>query len=380
MKKSLHPFFAVMVVLVLVLAACAPATPAPTEPPATQAPTEVPATEMPATEAPTEAPATEAPTVAPPTPTPPPPPVCDKLSDAPAAPAAGELGSADNPIVITFVPSGDTGKITVAGTAIADCLSQMTGLNFKMEVGTTFAASIEALGAEKAQVSFLNTFSVLLAEQKYGVVPALVAIRKYATNDLDSDKALGGELEPFYKGQFIAGADTGIKSFADLKGKTFCFVDPNSTSGYIVPRIILKANGIDPDADFAATQNAGSHPNVAVAVYKGDCDAGVTFINVLTDASANLQATYPDITDKVTVFAVTDRIPNDGMQFIKSLDPKLQAVIVEGMMAMVHDPGGKAVLKSLYNYDAFQQVEPNFYDDFANVLKAAGVDPATLVK
>ena len=380
MKKSLHPFFAVMVVFVLVLAACAPATPAPTEPPATQAPTEVPATEMPATEAPTEAPATEAPTVAPPTPTPPPPPVCDKLSDAPAAAAAGELGSADNPIVITFVPSGDTGKITVAGTAIADCLSQMTGLNFKMEVGTTFAASIEAMGAEKAQVSFLNTFSVLLAKQKYGVVPALVAIRKYATNDLDPDKALGGELEPFYKGQFIAGADTGIKSFADLKGKTFCFVDPNSTSGYIVPRIILKANGIDPDADFAATQNAGSHPNVAVAVYKGDCDAGVTFINVLTDASANLQATYPDITDKVTVFAVTDRIPNDGMQFIKSLDPKLQAVIVEGMMAMAQDPGGKAVLKSLYNYDTFQQVEPTFYDDFAKVLKAAGVDPASLVK
>lgn len=382
MKKSLHLFLAVMAVLVLVLSACAPATPAPTEPPATQAPTEVPPTEAPATEAPTatEAPATEAPTAVPPTATPPPPPVCDKLSDAPAAPAAGGLGSADNPIVITFVPSGDTGKITVAGTAIADCLSQMTGLNFKMEVGTTFAASIEAMGAEKAQVSFLNTFSVLLAEQKYGVVPALVAIRKYATNDLDPDKALGGELEPFYKGQFIAGVDTGIKSFADLKGKTFCFVDPNSTSGYIVPRIILKANGIDPDTDFAATQNAGSHPNVASAVYKGDCDAGVTFINVLTDASANLQATFPDITDKVTVFAVTDRIPNDGMQFIKSLDPKLQAVIVEGMMAMANDPGGKAVLKSLYNYDAFQKVEPTFYNDFAKVLKAAGVDPATLVK
>ena len=74
-------------------------------------------------------------------------------------------------------------------------------------------------------------------------------------------------------------------SFADLKGKTFCFVDPNSTSGYIVPRIILKANGIDPDTDFKATQNAGSHQNVATAVYKGDCDAGVTFIDVLTDAA-----------------------------------------------------------------------------------------------
>jgi len=378
MKKSLHMLLAVIAVFAFAISACGPAaTPTPTQPPATEAPTTEPPTAAPPTDTAIPAPTD---TAAPPTPTPPPPPVCDKLADAPEAPAAGALGSADNPIVITFVPSGDTGKITTAGTAIADCLTQMTGYDFKIEVGTTFAASIEAMGAEKAQVSFMNTFSVLLAEQKYGVIPALVAIRKYATNDIDPDKDLSGQPEPFYKGQFIAGADKGIKSFADLKGKSFCFVDPNSTSGYIVPRIILKANGIDPDADFSATQNAGSHPNVAVAVYKGDCDAGVTFINVLTDASANLQATYPDITTKVTVFAVTDKIPNDGMQFIKSLDPKLQAVIVEGMLAMAKDPGGKAVLKSLYNYDSFEQVQPDFYNDFAEVLKKAGVDPATLVK
>jgi phosphonate transport system substrate-binding protein len=360
----------------MLLSACgAPATAAPV---ATVAPTMAAATEAPtATVAPTAAPAA---TAVPPSPTPLPAPVCSKLPDAPAAPAAGKLGSADKPIVITFVPSGDTGKITKAGSAIADCLTQMTGLTFKMEVGTTFAASIEAMGAEKAQVSFLNTFSVLLAEQKYGITPALVSIRKYATNDLDPDKALGGELEPFYKGQFIASTASGIKSFADLKGKTFCFVDPNSTSGYIVPRIILKANGIDADTDFKATQNAGSHPNVAIAVYKGDCDAGVTYINVLTDASAKLADTYPDIADKVSVFAVTERIPNDGMQFIKSLDPKLKAVIVEGMLAMAKDPGGKGVLKSLYNYDAFQEVKPDFYNDFGAVLKKAGVDPASLVK
>jgi phosphonate transport system substrate-binding protein len=373
-KRLTILLFSVLLAASMVLSACAPATtPAPV---ATEAPTTAPvATEAPTT-APTTAPATAAPTAAPTVPAP----VCNKLPDAPPAPAAGQLGSPDNPIVITFVPSGDTGKIAKAGGAIADCLSQMTGLSFKEEVGTSYAASIEALGAEKAQVSFLNTFSVLLAEQKYGVIPALVAVRKYSTNDLDPDKNLGGQLEPFYKGQFIANVNSGIKSFADLKGKTFCFVDPNSTSGYIVPRIILKANGIDPDTDFKATQNAGSHPNVAIAVYKGDCDAGVTYINVLTDTSANLAATYPDITSKVIVFADTDRIPNDGMQFVKSLDPKLQAVIVEGMLAMAQDPGGKAVLKSLYAYDAFQKVDPTFYDDFAAVLKKAGVDPATLVK
>ena len=164
-KRLTFALVALAVSLSLILAACAPA-PAPTEAPA--APTEA----MPE---PTQAPPTEAPTAAPPTPTPPPPPVCDKMADAPAAPAAGALGSADNPIVITFVPSGDTGKITKAGTAIADCLAGLTGLAFKMEVGTSFAASIEALGAEKAQVSFLNTLSALLAASKYGVYPVLLA-------------------------------------------------------------------------------------------------------------------------------------------------------------------------------------------------------------
>ena len=175
----------------------------------------------------------------------------------------------------------------------------MTGLTFKIEVGTTFAASIEAMGANKAQVGFLNTFSDLLAEQKYEIVPALAVLRKYNTNDVDPDKAEAGKMTPFYKGQFIANKASGIKTLADLKGKTFCFVDPNSTSGYIIPRIILKANGIDPDKDFKATQNAGSHNNVGIAVYKGDCDAGVTYIDVLTDAAANLKGKYPDIADKV---------------------------------------------------------------------------------
>ncbi len=372
--KKLYVALSLILLATMFLAACGPAaTPTPAPVPPTAVPTVAP------TEAPTEAPtvaATTAPTAAPTVP----PPVCDKLADAPAAPAAGQLGAADNPIVITFVPSGDTGKITKAGTGIADCLSKQTGLAFKIEVGTTFAASIEAMGAEKAQVSFLNTFSVLLAEQKYGVIPALVAIRKYATNDVDPDKALAGQLQPFYKGQFIAGASTGIKSFADLKGKTFCFVDPNSTSGYIVPRIVLKANGIDPDKDFKATQNAGSHNNVAIAVYKGDCDAGVTYIDVLTDATANLAATYPDITQKVSVFADTDRIPNDGVQFVKTLDPKIQTAIADGLVAMAQDPGGNAILKGLYTIAGFQKIDATFYDDFAAVLKKAGVDPATLVK
>jgi phosphonate transport system substrate-binding protein len=368
MRKLSVLVLAILVASMLLAACATPATPVATEAPTAVPPTAVPATAVPATAVP--------PTAIPATPVPP---ACTPLPNPPVA-KAGELGSPDKPIVLAFVPSGDTGKISKAGNAIADCLGKMTGLSFKIEVGTSFAASIEAMGAQKAHVGFLNTFSILLAEAKYQIVPALAVLRKYNTNAIDPDKDLAGKLEPFYKGQFITKTDSGIKALTDLKGKTFCFVDPNSTSGYIIPRILLKAAGVDPDVDLKAATNAGSHNNVGIAVYKGDCDAGVTFIDVLTDKTANLAGTYPDIATKVTAFVDTVRIPNDGVQYIKELDPALQAVITDGLLAMAKDPGGNAVLKGLYSINEFQKIDATFYDEFLAVMKAAGVDPASLVK
>ena len=123
-KRLTFSLLALIVVFAMTLSACgSAATPAPTAMPAptqapaatdTQAPTAVPAT---ATAAPTAKPTAV-------------PPVCNKLPDAPAAPAAGQLGASDTPITIAFVPSGESGVIATASSAIADCLNKMTGLNY----------------------------------------------------------------------------------------------------------------------------------------------------------------------------------------------------------------------------------------------------------
>lgn len=349
--------------LTLVVMACAGA-PTPTPLPPTQAPPPPPTQAPPTQPPPTQAPPTQA--AVQPTATVPPP-KCDKLEGMPTV-KAGDLGSPENPIVITLVPSGDVPTITKAGTEIADCLSKLTGLSYKIEVGTSYAASIEALGAGKAQFGFLNTFSAILAKEKYGVTPLLVALRPYK-----------GKLENFYQGQFIANKASGIKTIADLKGKTFCFVDPNSTSGAIIPQIVLKANGIDPQKDLKATQFAGSHDNVAIAVYKGDCDAGSTFVDVRTD-SAPIKQNYPDMVEKVDVFYITDNIPNDGLQVAKGVDPALIDATVKGLLFIAEDAGGKAMLRNLYSYRGLAKIEPNFYDDFEALLKKAGVDPASLIQ
>ncbi len=351
MKKSLFALFSVLIMSALVLSACAQPTPAATGTPE------------------------------PPTPTPEPAPVCTLMENPPVV-EAGALGSPENPIVIAFVPSGDTGKISTAGQGIAGCLNGITGLSFKVEVGTSFGASIEALGAGKAQIGFLNTFSALLAKEKYGIGPSLVNVREYNTNPIDPDKDLGGTMQPFYKGQFIAKADSGITKLEDLKGKTFCFVDANSTSGYVIPNILMKAAGIDPEVDLASYTFAGSHDNVAISVYKGDCDAGVTYIDVMSDSAANLSATYPDIQEKVKAFAVTERIPNDGVQFIPTFPEEFKTAVINGLLAMTQEdnPGGRYLLKSLYSINGYVQVDEDYYQPFLEILKAAGVNPADLVK
>lgn len=314
-----------------------------------------------------------APTAVPPTA---PPPTCALIPGL-AAPAAGALGSPDKPITIAFVPSGDVPTITKAGNAVANCLTKMTGWTYNIQVATSFGAAIEAIGAGKAQISFLNTFAILLGEKKYGIIPVLVAARKYSTVDIDPDKGLAGQLETFYKGQFITKNDSGVKAIGDLKGKTFCFVDPASTSGYIVPTIFMKANGLNPESDVKGTFS-GSHDNVALAVYHGDCDAGATFIDARTDAAVVKAAA--DISTTTAPFFVTDRIPNDGMQVAKDLDPKIASTTVDAILAMMADPGGHAAIKSAYAYDSLQKVDPTFYDAFGAVLVKAGVDPSSYVK
>lgn len=274
--------------------------------------------------------------------------------------AAPKLGTEQNPIVMSFVPSGDTSQITLGGQQIADMLKAKTGLNYKVTIGTSFGASVEAMGANQAQIGWLNTFSYLLAHQKYGVEVGLTIVRN------KSD---------FYNGQIIVNNASSVKTVADLKGKKFCFVDPNSTSGYVIPRIVLKANGVDPDKDLGSTTNAGSHNNVAIAVYKGDCDAGATFV----DARTSVQKDYPDIMDKTSVLIVSPNIPNDTVSFTKDFPADLKDQTIKALLDISNTDDGKKALQTIYQISGFSQHDDTFYTPFQDYLKQAGIDVTTMV-
>ena len=266
-----------------------------------------------------------------------------------------ELGTADNPIVMAFVPSLDSQEVLASGDAIATMLEEETGLVVEPNVGTDFAAVREAMGAGQAHVGWLNTFNYILASEKYEVEVGLVTQRYGATS---------------YLGQINVGADTGITTIEDLKGKVMCWVDPNSTSGYIIPRIFLQANGVDPDNDFAQTVEAGSHDQVIVAVYNGDCDAGATF----DDARDNVEDDFPDVKEKVLVLATTAEIPNDSVSFIKDFPAEMRQQIIDALLAYAETDEGKDALNTLYDIEGLQRADDTFYDGFRADLSKAGID------
>jgi phosphonate transport system substrate-binding protein len=272
-----------------------------------------------------------------------------------------ELGTAENPIVMAFVPSLDSQEVLASGDAIAQMLQKETGLVVKPNVGTDFAAVREAMGAGQAHIGWLNTFNYILASEKYDVDVGLVTQRYGATS---------------YVGQINVGADTGITTLEDLKGKVMCWVDPNSTSGYIIPRIMLAANGVDPDKDFAQTVEAGSHDQVIIAVYNGDCDAGASF----DDARDNVEDDFPDVKEKVLVLATTPEIPHDSVSFIKDFPAEMRQQIIDALLAYAETDEGKEALNTLYDIEGLQAADDTFYDEFRADLSKAGIDIEGLAK
>jgi phosphonate transport system substrate-binding protein len=264
--------------------------------------------------------------------------------------------------------------ILESGNRIAHLLEVATGYRFESFVATSFAGVIEAMGAGRADIGWLNTFSYVIAHQKYGVEVRLVTVRFGV---------------PYYKAEIITQATSGINSLADLKGKRFAFVDPASTSGFLFPKAGLKKAGYDPDKFFGQSIFAGSHNNVVLAVYQGRVDAGAVY----EDARASVQKTLPDVMQKVKVVWKSDPIPNDTVSFRRELPADVKDRVAKALLRFSEQPAGLEALKTLYEIEALTDYQllvskykvnvPSldaFYNPVRDVAQYAGINLEDLIK
>jgi len=273
-----------------------------------------------------------------------------------------ELGTEENPIVWVFVPSGETDRVTAGAQSVVDLLQAETGLFFEVRVATEYAGAIEAMCADPAEahMSSLATFAAVMAADRGCAEVAMLSVR-YGS--------------PTYNGQFLVRADSGITDISQLGGKTFCRPDPLSTSGWVIPSIMLKGVGVDPDTGLADVVDAGSHDAVAAGVYDGTCDVGATYV----DARSTIEEDYPDVMEQTVVIAIEPDIPNDGVQFQTSVPQELRDQIVAGLLAIAATEEGMEALDTAYSWQELMEADDSFYDAFRQILQAAGVSAEDLV-
>lgn len=166
------------------------------------------------------------------------------------------------------------------------------------------------------------------------------------------------EGNSYYKGLIISSPQ--IKNLAQLRGKSFAFVEKGSSSGYKFPLALLLGQGIDPYRYFSKVFFLGSHTNVVDAVTNGKADAGASWDGYVEKTPAYLGK-------KISTIARTRAIPYDAILVSRKKGARFAADLRGHLLSIkessVNAAGEKVLDRALgYPYSGYVVHSPAIYD------------------
>jgi phosphonate transport system substrate-binding protein len=268
------------------------------------------------------------------------------------APAWGQGTAKPGVITVGFIPAEDSRAMVRQSQAILDIVAKHTGMKVDTFVGSDYNATIEALRAGHVDVALLGPFSYVLATTVAQVEAFGVTVTSRT-------------MQPSYKSIIIAGKDSNINSLADLKGRTFAFVDPGSTSGYMVPAAAFVAASITPEKDFKQVMYSGGHDATIVSVGSGKVDAGSVADRIYERGCAKGLADC----SKLKVVWTSQPIPNDPLLYRKALPEDMKKKIREAFYSVKNLAFGE-----MGTVARFDPATDKDYDPVRDIAKALKLD------
>lgn len=255
-------------------------------------------------------------------------------------------------LTVGFIPAEDARAMVRQSQAILEIVAKHTGMKVDTFVGSDYNATIEALRNGHVDVALLGPFSYVLATTQAPVEAFAVTV-------------VAKTMQPSYRSIIIARKESPIDSLVNLKGHTFAFVDPGSTSGYMVPAAAFITAGITPEKDLSKVMYSGGHDATIVAVAEGKVEAGAVADRIFERGCAKGLA---DCNKLKTVWQ-SDPIPNDPLLYRKNLPEDVKKKIREAFYSVKNLPFGE-----MGTVARFDPATDKDYDSVRKVATALKLD------
>jgi phosphonate transport system substrate-binding protein len=183
------------------------------------------------------------------------------LASAPCALAA-EANDCPNAGTVRFgvEPYDTAARLVPIYQKVGELIGDKLGCKVEVFVATSYNAEIEAMRNGKLEIGEFGPLGYVLAHQ----VATAEAVAAFGTAD--------GKPNTYWA-SIVTYPGSGINTVAEIKGHSFAFSDPASTSGHLFPAYGLRKAGLDPDKDVRGIF-AGSHTSSFEALYNHKVDAG----------------------------------------------------------------------------------------------------------
>lgn len=267
---------------------------------------------------------------------------------------AGTANAQGGVLRVSAIPDEAPTELQRKFKPLGDYLKAATGLDVQFTPVTDYAAVVEGLATNKIDLAWLGGFTFVQAKLRSG--GAVVPLVQRAEDEK-------------FTSRFIVPLDSPAKTLADLKGKTFAFGSPSSTSGHLMPRFFLMKDGIDPDRDFKTVAFSGAHDATVAFVASGRAEGGVLNASVLDKL---IETNNPNAA-KVRVLAVTPPYFDYNWTVRPGLDAALTKTLADAFLQLDPAKPEHKEIMALQRASKFVPTQASNYDGIEAAGKAAGL-------
>ncbi|MFQ3665232.1 MAG: phosphate/phosphite/phosphonate ABC transporter substrate-binding protein [Sphingomonadaceae bacterium] len=286
----------------------------------------------------------------------------DRRTFATAGLAAASLATVSSPVlaqvrplVFAFQPQKDPAGIRKAAGDVAEALAARLDRKVDVLVPLAYAASVQALVSQRADIAWLSSLPFLLARRDGGARLILAEVRTDTSGRARTD----------YDSVFVVPRDSPLKSIADLRRQAkelrMVFTSNTSTSGFVFPYDRMIREGMlkpkqPPEEAFRSVAYAGGYTQALEQLLAGRGD--VCAVSDYTVEGPKRTTYLPeDKQAQLRILARTPGVPTHCVAVSGGVSAAEARALRDALLDLTRT--NPALLSDVYGASALQVVDEN---------------------